>query len=573
MTNPIYQMKAPQYEMELPKYGWELEPELGYIAPPSKVTTPAVREGTLKLTEAAPADVLICKARVPVPLTLEGPVDLVFASLTLTLEAQQLVRNLNQAGHQVVVAPVASPANTYEFRLPEPAYVDRVQLPSLSASVTAIGPGGQEKPLVRNLYTFACGMSVSAIRVSGYTGDTATVNILSPSSASHVVVALPDGTPLHSFPAVFDPQQAVSATSRDLKELVNKAWAEAGGKLELTVTAMTDGALKVTAAGQWRRTAALDVEQAVHPFASVEVPVPVGQGWQQAGLRLTVDATGTGGLTTRMQPLEPAVPLRRFGVQVTETLQIAQAFCLRADSAGLDEALPASHVTGVWLCLPAVPDQAQELDLRLTRATAEQQPDPTPLLLWKAKLPADASAYVDTGAEVWFRAPCPKPLEIDGTTVARPLFLVASGHGAGTLLVHRNLRTKLEPVTLEDLDGLVQDGLEIDFPLDEPGRQLVGATLVSNLAVDRGWASQSFNCYSALWRFELELAPDAPAALLVTATLADGTAAEGTVPEGLTLEGVELTFPPVPVTEVLSVQVRSRASGSVTVYVLAEEVS
>jgi hypothetical protein len=439
------------------------------------------------------------------------------------------------------------------------------------------GAGGKETQLAGSGTNFKCGLTVTGFRAKNC-GTSSDVEILSPSSASQVVVALPDGTPLHSFPAVFDPEAAVEIATRDLTEALNKAWPINGGNLVLLVTSLTDGQLQVAARGTWARTAANirapgadagpELTADLHPFAPLAAEVPLGAGWKKAKLHLTVDATCEGGLATRLQP---AAAGRRFQVRVTETLQVAQAFRLRS-AAPADGALPALNVTGVWLCLPAVPTEAQELDLRLTKATDEQLPDTQPLSQWKAKLPADAAAYVDAGTEVWFRAPCPKPVSVDGTLAAEPLFLVASGHGAGTLLLHRNLSSKLEPIKFGDLESMPEAAPPV-FTADAPGRVLQGQTLVANLAVDRAWAPLSFNCYNALWRFELELAPDSPAAPLVSVTLngtTEGTAVD--LPEGLTLEGALFTWAPVTAPAVLKVQVRARAQGSVTLRAYAEEV-
>lgn len=535
----------------------------------------------LDLTKATPADSILLRARVPATLVLRGPVDLRFQSLALSFAApaQPLVRDLNSTEYQIVETDTGS---FKEYRLPAPTYVDRIRVSDATATtvVKVVQAGRKETDptaLVRSSSVFACGLTVTSVLAEGIPANKR-VEILSSASASQVVVALPDGTPLHSFPAIFDSTQAVSAVTRDLAEAINKAWADGQGNLKLIVTSMTDGRIDLVARGLWRRTALQvrapggasgpELAQKVHPFDWVEAQVPLGTGWKKAQLRLTVDSTGTGGLATRLQPETAG---RRFSVRVTESLQLAQAFRLRVGTSP-DGALPALHLTGVWLCLPAVPTEEQVLDLRLTPSTADQVPDSKTIAQWEAKLPADASAYVESGTEVWFRAPCPKPVEVDGATASHSLFLVVSGHGAGTLLVHRNLGTKLEPVTQADLDGMQQPGPPSNFAPDPPGRILEGRTMVTNLSVDRTWAPLSFNCYDALWRFELELAPDSPAAPLLTASLGGTTVLAQLMSDGLVMEGTEFTWPPVVPNGPLTIRVRSRAKGEVKLRVHAEEV-
>lgn len=534
----------------------------------------------LDLTKATPADSILLRARVPATLVLRGPADLRFQSLTLTFAApaQPLVRDLNSTEYQIVEVDTTPK----EYRLPAPTYVDRIRvLDATTATVVKVVQAGRKETeptqLVMSGSVFACGLTVTSVLAQGIPTN-GRVEILSSAAASQVVVALPDGTPLHSFPAIFDSTQAVSAVTRDLAEAINKAWAEGQGNLKLTVTSMTDGRIDLGARGVWRRTALQvrapggasgpELARKVHPFEWVEAEVLLGTGWKKAQLRLTVDSTGKGGLATRLQPETAG---RRFSVRVTESLQLAQAFRLRVGTSP-DGALPALHLTGVWLCLPSVPTEEQVLDLRLTPSTADQVPDSKTIAQWEAKLPADASAYVESGTEVWFRAPCPKPVKVDGATASHSLFLVVSGHGAGTLLVHRNLGTKLEPVTQADLDGMQQPGPPSNFAPDLPGRILEGRTMVTNLSVDRTWAPLSFNCYDALWRFELELAPDSPAAPLLTASLGGTPVLAQLMSDGLMMEGTEFTWPPVVPNGPLRIRVRSRAKGEVKLRVHAEEV-
>jgi hypothetical protein len=377
-------------------------------------------------------------------------------------------------------------------------------------------------------------------------------NIIGPvQTASQVLVAFGDGTPLQSFPMLFD--SSVIAPSRDFAASLNEIWAASGGNLAVTLTSQTAGDMTMTLQGDWRRTvnalrvagsqqpAQPELSLAVDPFHPIVVEIPIGSDWKKAkvSINVEVEVEPKGGLLTAMGS---AVGGRHFPVQVTEVLHVAQGLRLRVVST--DQTLPSLHLIAAWLCLPAIPTGNQVVELRLSHATEEQLPDSQPIASWQAKLPADAGAYLINGADVWFRAPAPKPIAIDGTTVSELLFLVASGHGAGTPLCHK--------------------GLPALLPLDPPGRHLEGSAQVVNLAVDRSWAPQSFDQAEAIWRFELELAADDPAAPLVTAEVVTGVTLLPT-PGGFTFNWNGPAGSPPP-----KLRLHTRSLGTMKLTVLAE---
>ncbi|HLN61262.1 MAG TPA: hypothetical protein VK464_06870, partial [Symbiobacteriaceae bacterium] len=246
-------------------------------------------ESTLDLTKAAPSDTLPVRARVPARLVLKGPADLLFGEFNLIFTAQTLTRDLNDTAYGVVRTDYKADTTYKVFRLPEPAYVERFVADEgyTSGDVWALEAGGKETQLAGSGTNFKCGLTVTGFRAKNC-GTSSDVEILSPSSASQVVVALPDGTPLHSFPAVFDPEAAVEIATRDLTEALNKAWPINGGNLVLLVTSLTDGQLQVAARGTWARTAANirapgadagpELTADLHPFAPLAAEVPLGAG-------------------------------------------------------------------------------------------------------------------------------------------------------------------------------------------------------------------------------------------------------------------------------------------------------
>lgn len=518
------------------------------------VETPLVtqlRQPEILLTAEAPSDVVDLRARLPARLILKGPADLNVHAFALHLIAQPLVRNLNRDEYQTVVGYKS--ATEMEFRLAETTYVDEVQVLSGSGyTVTVVDAAAKDRPVRAqgSAAVYPVGMPVSTVRVSPLP-TISQVAIQSPSSASAVLVTLEDGTPLQAFPALFDPAHGVKALSRDLAAQINQAWKGGGGQVVLMLTSQTDGRLRVTAEGAWHRRATQELSSAVNPLEPVSLEVPLAAGWQKANLTLTVDGKCAGGLITRMGP---APSKRQFAVQVTESLHVAQSFRLYSGT----ETPEVQHLSAVWLCLPAVPEAAQTVELRLATTNDEGQPDQQPLAAWPVKLPVDGAAYVKAEAGYWFRAAPPKPVALDGVALARRLCLAASGQGAGARLRHQTVSAPL--------------------PADAPGRQLEGSSMVVNLAVDRSWSLQHFDGQAALWRFELEFsAGGGPAAPLLQAVARDGGGWRGpdgaTVAPGLTLAGASLVWHGLtPVGGALQVSLLARAGGTLKLSAVAEEV-
>lgn len=529
----------------------------------------------LQLTPGQPdATTLTLRAHLPLRLTLKGAADLSIHAFVLTISGEALTRDLSDAVYHTVITS-ATPDAGAEYRFGALSHVDYIAVPANVTAARALTAAGGKRQLTKNGSSFACGLDAMGVQLDPAPNDS--VFIASPSSAAQVLVALADGTPLQSFPQVFDPDLGQPAASRDLAPQLSKVWPTGNGQVVLTLTSQTDGRLTIRADGNWRRTATLlrpagssaspqpELTLPADPFNPVEVEVPLGKGWKTAAVHLSADAQCTGGLCTLLAPLTAG---RVFAVRVTEALQVAQGVRLRLPEGGAPAAatLPALHLSAVWLCLSQVPQAPQTLELRLVAANPDRLPDQQPVATWDAKLPADAKAYVVSGSDVWFRAPCPKPVQLDGSTVGELLYLVASGRGDGTLLCHEELST--------DLCGPHPNLTPIAGPSDPPGRQWEGRALVSNLAVDRTWALQSFNCHDARWRFELELLPDAPAAPLLTAGLLPaGVPGAAQVPAGLSFSGAAFAWDGVSAGGSITLRLRSRAPGTLKLRVLAEEVS
>lgn len=120
-------------------------------------------------------------------------------------------------------------------------------------------------------------------------------------------------------------------------------------------------------------------------------------------------------------------------------------------------------------------------------------------------------AYTATGGGYWYRAVLKKPVVLDGAQATNPLFVVAAGRGAGSLLGHRSTGT--------DPGSAVQI----------PAAGGAGISLVRNLDRTDHWEVQSFNRQAAHWLVDLELAPT-PAEEASLLTLAFGTGAPASLP-------------------------------------------
>jgi hypothetical protein len=441
-------------------------------------------------------DKLLLRANIPSTVALRGPADLLFRAFSIRLTARGLVRNLAKADWGTSRSVTADAEQATEFLLAGPARITAIGVRTPGPPKAGVAVRHKEAGLFQSmveslgLYSLYVGKGAhsgyheravvtDAFRFS-LTDPKAEYLLASPSLPSRVGIALGDDTPAQLFPNEMAKDGTV--TSRDLTAAINAAWkrgtADQNAEVQLRITSLTDGVVQVDLAGAWGRSHAgqetrllLDgINTASLTLAWPFVGVPAAQVW----LRLTgaIDGGRRLGLSGDGAPA--------FHVRTTERLEVAQAFRIASG----DLPVAKRRLLAVWLMLPRLPRAEERVELRLAAAAGDPIfPADQPLARFEVALPVDATAYVARSGGYWYRAALAKPIELDGTQAASPLFVVAAGRGDGSLLAHRGLG--LEP----------------------GGADRLSASLVRNLERTGGWAVQGFNRQASRWLVDLELEP------------------------------------------------------------------
>lgn len=475
-------------------------------APPPGTATLDVGQG-----QAAVAALLL-RANLPSTITLKGPKDLLFSGFTVRLTALELVRNLarpewgssrsvtgESTPKQEILFAAPARITAAGFRTRKPlsgaVAVDYKQGPftttyvaamAASATVSYKGQGKAKTKITTTSGYHQQALETHHLRFS-LLDEQADLLVASPSLPSRVGLALGDDTPAQLFPTEMERNGTV--TSRDLTGAMNAAWQRGvtgeTATVRLRITSLTDGVVQVNLGGTWGRSVAgkeRELRLDAINSAVLEEAWPFGPAVIDCQARLRLTGQIEGGRRMGMVASPPG-----FHVRTSEALEVAQAFRL----AGGPAPVAKRQLLAVWLLLPGLPRAEERLEIRLAAATGEPIfPVDEPLARLETTLPVDGSAYTAAqGGGYWYRAVLPKPVEIDGTQAAGPLFVVVAGREAGTLLVHRSL------------------GLAPEAAQRIPAGPGPGAALVRNLSRTGQWEVQAFNRQAAHWLVDLELAP------------------------------------------------------------------
>lgn len=497
--------------------GWWTEPD-----------TAAESTATLSLdTPQVSVPRLLLRANVPSTIRLTGPKDLLFSAFHIKLTARSLDRNLAKPEWGSTRSITGADPPRQEILLAAPARIEAV-------GVRHTGSSSPVRVDYKDSYYRPYVFALSLHRFSAYKGkyilsgyheqavvtqavqfdlldEDAALLLRSPSLPSRVGLALGDDTPAQLFPTEMELDGTV--TSRDLTGQINAAWRRGiqgeTAEVQLRITSLTDGVVQVDLAGSWGRSFVSPEFPLAFDAAN---PVSVGIVWPfgslpaaEASLRLTGQVEGG-----RRLGLVTGPP--GYQVRTTERMEVAQA--VRID--GGEAPVAKRQVAAIWLMLPRPPRTAERIELRLAEATGDPPfPADEPMARMEVTLPADAAAYVVQTGGCWYRAALEKPVELDGTMVTSPLFIIAAGREGGSLLTHRGLGVSAQSA------GRV------------PAAAGAGVSLIRNLDRTGTWEVQAFNQQAAHWLMDLELLPT-PAEYPGLMTLAYGAAQPSTLPLGIT---------------------------------------
>lgn len=443
-------------------------------------------EGLLSLDSPAAGGVtLLLRALKPSTLTLKGPADLRFRRFALTATAQPLQRNLalpfwGSATYPVAGGTDAQPEQTLHVVLPGTSRVEAMGLtanPPLDGATVEL-TGSEQQSVTYTLPRqgqIACAVDTSVLRFRYPGRGAATAFIRSPSLPGGVMVELPGGVLLDAFGEQLQANEP--RPGRNVADAMNQAWQ--GTELTLRIIAATDGIVTIAADGEWFAYAESPLgDLRLEPGVPAALPVPWPAAWPHADLR--VELAGSLAATRRLGLTGASGDV---GLRVTEARQVAQRL-----------PLPQQPVTvaGIWLQVPQFSRAPAQVDLWLKRGS----PAGATLGGLSVTLP---EAFGEGG---WFRAPLPEPLVLQPDQT-EPLYLVAGGHDAGTLLSGR--------ITAELVEHPAWP-----VPTDN--------ALVCSSDRGSGWEQVVVGAHAVAWLFDLDILPDPAAGPLLSLQLAGGEA-------------------------------------------------
>jgi hypothetical protein len=527
----------------------------GTVKPPAG--TPFIETADLDLDmPVKEALSLLLKANVPTVVTLTGSPDLLFSAFTVGLTARPLQRDVALADWGTSASDLDSGQKEYLLAgltrvesvgaeassgtSTEITYRENGQYPDSPQVKVTLAASGKKRVGYRNI-----AFQTDAVQAE----DDVTIHLYSPSLPARVGISVGDDSPLQVFPAAM--AENGSVTSRDLAGQVNAAWARATAGADkrkhviMKLTSQTDGMVDLKLEGPWGHSSVQPdaplavVLDPVNPV-TLQVPWPFGAMGGTATLQLTGRLTGG----KRLHLAEAACD---FQVRVQEHVEVAQAVQIAPGGATGE----ARQVTAVWLLLPAVPQAEEKLELRLAAAAGDPAgPADQPLARAEVALPADAAAYVAEGGRFWYRAVFEKPLDLDGSQVGQPLYVVAAGRGAGSLLCHK-------------LTGPMPGAGRVPAG---PGK--AGAALVRNLGRTGAWELQPYSQKSAAWAMDLELAPLAAEYGALVKASVPGKPEQAAAFTGPGQESVALTWPDLPGGTDLAITLRSAVGAQLQAQVM-----